>query len=463
MLKHILNYLSVTIFSVILGVVSIPVLTHLLRPDEYGLYTTFMAFYAIANVVMTLNFHTSIGRYWYEKDADVSAFISTSILGALLLLLLSSLLLYTSHSLQTLLGLERNMVKYLAILIAIDIFFVTYTQILAPQRESKKLAYLSISKIYLTFILGIIFIYTLPIEKFLSLILAQVIIGILFLIYITIKIKGYFILRLNKKPLTYIISYSGPLFFYSLSAILMAQIDRIMISKMISPAETGMYSFAFTIVNFLTLATSAILAAWTPNFFEDMEVKSYQKVAEGIRQIMSLSFIVAIFVILFGNYIGYVLSSQSYHNALQYIPILTVGMYFSFGYQLYARGINYSKKTLYLAITFTLAGGVNIGLNYQLIPLFGITGAAIATLCANIVLMLGGYVVNKFILKYPDSVILPFIKTLMVIIIALCIKYYFDHLAYLDFFIAFFTFMIISFYVVYIYRKILMPILQKKG
>ncbi|MCL4416988.1 MAG: polysaccharide biosynthesis C-terminal domain-containing protein [Actinobacteria bacterium] len=194
-----------------------------------------------------------------------------------------------------------------------------------------------------------------------------------------------------------------------------------------------------------------------------MEVKSYQKVAEGIRQIMSLSFIVAIFVILFGNYIGYVLSSQSYHNALQYIPILTVGMYFSFGYQLYARGINYSKKTLYLAITFTLAGGVNIGLNYQLIPLFGITGAAIATLCANIVLMLGGYVVNKFILKYPDSVILPFIKTLMVIIIALCIKYYFDHLAYLDFFIAFFTFMIISFYVVYIYRKILMPILQKKG
>lgn len=44
MLKHILNYLSVTIFSVMLGVVSIPVLTHLLQPSEYGAYTNFYGF-----------------------------------------------------------------------------------------------------------------------------------------------------------------------------------------------------------------------------------------------------------------------------------------------------------------------------------------------------------------------------------------------------------------------------------
>lgn len=463
MIKHVLNYFSVTIFSVILGIVAIPILTHLLEPEEYGLYNTFMAFFAIANVVMTLNFHTSIGRYWYEKNTNVATFITTSIIGALALLYLSSWILYTNDFLKNLLGLNHSMVKYLVVLITIDIFVVVYIQILAPQRESKKLAYLSISKIYLTFILGIILIYLLPIEKFLSLIFAQITIGILFLIYIVSKIKNYFVFHFNKNQLRYIVSYSGPLFFYSLSAIIMAQIDRIMISKMITPSDTGMYSFAFSIVNFLTLATSAILAAWTPDFFEDMESGSYKKINDGIQQIISLSLIVAIFVILFGNYIGYVLSSQSYHHALQYIPSLTLGMYFLFGYQLYARAINYSKKTVYLAITFLVAGGINIFLNYELLPIYGVTGAAIATLFANVILMIGGFFVNKYILNYDDYVMLPFAKAVTIIILVIFIKFFFYDIAYIDFFLAAVSFLAISLYIAFPYRKIFTTILQQKS
>lgn len=462
MIKQIIHYLSVPIFSVFLGLISVPVLTHLLHPGEYGLFMTFMAFLGIANVVMTLNFHTSIGRYWYEKDANISSFITLSMIGAFVLLFLSGWIIYSSAYLQALLGLNPNMIKYLMILVIVDVFFVVYNQILAPQRESKKLAYLSISKMYITFMLGILFIYFLPVEKFLALIYAQILIGTAYSVYILYKIKHYLRFRFHKDHVLYIVSYAGPMFFYSLSAILMTQIDRVMITKMLSPELTGMYSLAFTIVNFFIMGYSAVLGAWTPNFFEHMEAKLYKKIQEGTENIIKLSFIGAAFVVLFGNYIGYILSDTSYHESLTLIPVLLLGMYFSFGYQLYARSISYSKKTFYMALTFSIAGGVNVFLNYQLIPLYGIMGAATATLFANIVLMSGGYLVNRLVLKYDDYILLMFIKTMILLVIIVLIKTLYNTFAYLDFLIAVLVFATIAVSFLYQHREILLATFIKK-
>ena len=91
LLKHARNYFSASILNILLGFVSIPVLTHLVDPSSYGAYFLFLSYAAIFGVIFTLNTHTSIGRYWYEESADIKTFVGTSII----LSSISILLLYT--------------------------------------------------------------------------------------------------------------------------------------------------------------------------------------------------------------------------------------------------------------------------------------------------------------------------------------------------------------------------------
>ncbi len=427
MIKHVFNYLSVSIFSVLLGLISIPVLTRLLNPNEYGTYHTFLALVAIANILLTLNFHTAIGRYWYEEKGDKAGFITLSFFGSFLLLSIFSGILYSMPSLQKIIGLESSWIKYLILLVMSNVFFTVYNQVLVPQRKSKRLAVFSIVKIYSSFALGITFIYVLPVQRMESLILGQVMIGLFLAVFVIKELKQYITMHFSKIQFFYIIQYSAPLFFYSISAIFMAQIDRLMLTDMLSSVYTGFYSLAFIIANLFSMILSAVMKAWTPNYFEDMKNKQYAEVKIGINKLSDIAFFIAVFIILFGTYVGYILVDQKYDKALQYIPLMTLGMYLSFIYQLYGRAIGYAKKTVWIAMIFITAAIVNVFLNYVLIPEYGIMGAISATLVANILLVIGGYTVNKFILHYNEYIIYYALKIFVALSLLILIKFFLEY------------------------------------
>lgn len=454
MLRHILNYLSVSVFSVILGLISIPILTHLLSPSEYGSYHTFMALVAIANIFLTLNFHTAIGRYWYEEKGNKEEFITLSLLGSFLLLSVSSVILYNSSSLQQIITIERTWIKYLILLVMINVFIVVYNQILIPQRQSKRLAVFSIVKIYTSFGLGLAFIYLLPFERVESLILAQVIIGLFLVAFIAREIKQYIKISFSKIQFFYIVKYSLPLFFYSISSIFMAQIDRLMLTDILSAMYTGLYSLAFVIANFFSMSLGAVMTAWTPNYFEKMNNKQYTDIKKGISKIIDIAFLIAVFIILFGKYIGYILVDPEYYEALKYIPFITVGMYLSLIYQLYGRAIGYAKKTIWIAVIFIIAASINFALNYVLIPEYDILGAIIATLIANILLVLGGYIVNKFILHYNEDIIFYALKIFFVLSLLALLKFILGFkVTAMIYFVEFGFFLCVVLYLIKKYRK----------
>jgi O-antigen/teichoic acid export membrane protein len=64
-------------------------------------------------------------------------------------------------------------------------------------------------------------------------------------------------------------------------------------------------------------------------------------------------------------------------------------------------GVSILRKTWLVVIFASVAALVNVGLNLVLIPHYGSTGAAVATLIAYAVLALLGYVVNQRIYPVP--------------------------------------------------------------
>jgi O-antigen/teichoic acid export membrane protein len=82
----------------------------------------------------------------------------------------------------------------------------------------------------------------------------------------------------------------------------------------------------------------------------------------------------------------------------------------------------YRKKTGLISIATLSAGGINIGLNYWLIPIFGYIAAAYTTLVSYFLLFLFHFLTVKYVLKEKSiisisSVLSNFIWVILVVII----------------------------------------------
>jgi len=79
---------------------------------------------------------------------------------------------------------------------------------------------------------------------------------------------------------------------------------------------------------------------------------------------------------------------EDFSSAKQFLPVLSLGVYFNFLYMFNSNYEIYYKKTKVIAKATTATAIINIILNAILIPSFSIMGASIATLISCIILFL---------------------------------------------------------------------------
>ncbi|THC67630.1 hypothetical protein E7X19_23060 [Bacteroides fragilis] len=80
--------------------------------------------------------------------------------------------------------------------------------------------------------------------------------------FIFIFIRGKKVIVLNYWK--YALNFSIPMIPHALAMIALAQIDRIMIVKMVGDREAGIYSFGYSYAIILSVITNAIINAWQP-------------------------------------------------------------------------------------------------------------------------------------------------------------------------------------------------------
>jgi len=76
--KHTSTYFSGTILVHMLGIVTLPVFTAYLTPDEYGIVNVFTTYISVVAVLLSLSLHSSIARYYFEEDkVDFKEFLGS--------------------------------------------------------------------------------------------------------------------------------------------------------------------------------------------------------------------------------------------------------------------------------------------------------------------------------------------------------------------------------------------------
>jgi len=399
-LSHFKNYLGANIATKAIGFISIPVLTRLLTPQDYGIINVFLSYVAIFTVLLTLNTHSAVGRYFYEERSDFNNFFGTTVILSVLFLVISFFfLLLFKKQLSVHLNLPTEILIYLFPVTIFGVVDSLFQQVYQPLRQSKKIAGVNIAKVYFGFGLTVALILFLVENRYLGFIWSSVIVGFLSTLYLLSQLRPFFTFAFQKSHIIYIGKFSIPLIPYALSGIILAQFDRIMINRYIDASSAGLYSFAYNVGMLLSIFIGSLNAAWVPTYYNYMNRGQYEALDREINYIVRLMLLVAISLIFFGKEIGMILASKNFHAALKVIPIVVMGYVFFGIFTVYGRNIGYAKKTIFNSAVLLTAGVANILLNAMFIPRYGYIACAYTTLASYFIMALLAWIVSKYLLK----------------------------------------------------------------
>lgn len=173
----------------------------------------------------------------------------------------------------------------------------------------------------------------------------------------------------------------------NMMVVVFSQTDRIMLQQMLNSAATGLYSAAATCAGMVNFVYTAIIDSFRPMIFENHKhsSKAFQKsVTQLYAVIIYLSLCECIVVTFFAKFIIRLIYGAQYVEAAS--ALMIVAWYTMFSYIGSVRNVwilaeNKQKWIWKINLFGALA---NVVVNYFLIPIWGINGAAVASLVTQI-------------------------------------------------------------------------------
>ena len=211
-----------------------------------------------------------------------------------------------------------------------------------------------------------------------------------FLMIFYIRIEGFrpkFNWNIGKKLLKQSYHY----LIAGLITILYAQVDRIMLGNMLDKASVGYYSAALTISTLWSMIPSALIQSISPVLYEAAgkdRVLYLRRLRQSYAVLFWLNAAYSIFVGVFAHWVILLLYGKEYLAGTAALRIVVWYYGLSTMSTLNQVYLANDGKNRYINL-FCIVGLVtDVVLNFTLIPIMGINGAAIATLITHIVIQI---------------------------------------------------------------------------
>jgi O-antigen/teichoic acid export membrane protein len=166
--------------------------------------------------------------------------------------------------------------------------------------------------------------------------------------------------------------------------------DRFLLLKLKNAAEVGLYSVGVRVSTAILLLLIALRTAW-PAFAYSIKEDAEAKRTYGfvLTYVLFVCCWLSLGLSLLAPWIVRVLTAPAYYAGSRVVPLLVFGGTAFIAFNVMSIGIGRAKQTQFNWVVTGVAAVVNIGLNFALIPAYGMIGAAIATLVAYTVMFLG--------------------------------------------------------------------------
>ena len=189
----------------------------------------------------------------------------------------------------------------------------------------------------------------------------------------------------------YALTMCVPLVPHYLSQTVLNSSDRIMIEKMCSSDEAGIYSLAYSLSIIMTLFNTALSQTVNPWIYKKIKEKQIGDITSIAYMCLMFVAVVNIILIVLAPEAVRIFAPEEYYDAIWIVPPVAMSVFFMFSYGLFADFEFYFEKTVFIS-SATVAGAIlNIILNYIFIDKFGYYAAGYTTLICYVLYALGHY------------------------------------------------------------------------
>lgn len=375
-----------------------PVLTRILSKDAYGEYSNFMSWFNILAILCTGNLSSTILRAKIDFKTDkqfnrytgnvmiFSVGIATIACGILALLMQQMKISSAAFP-------ESFLIPLILMVIFSSQLPIVQTKARALL-EYKKVAILTVAYTICIMIFPIAAIYLngTCLESVLWGISANSVIWGIGLL--TFELAGEWH-GFDQQCIRYALILGVPLIPHILSAILLGNSDKIMISSYCGADAVAVYSVAHTCAMALLLLRNSIASAWAPWFYKKMEQGDNNSVKEASKVFVYGGALVVVVIALISPEIIYLLAGSEYNESSLILPILLLGCYYDFINLLYINIEFYYKKTGVISVITMISLLFNIVLNYYGLQKIGYSAAGYTTAISSAIALILHYSVTR--------------------------------------------------------------------
>ncbi len=369
--------------------ISVPLFTRLLSSEEFGNYSSFVAWLGIVSIVTTMDMFATVNRARYDYDNLEGYLASVVLAGSVMTTLCWGIVNLFPTFFENLFSMERI---YINIMFASVMVSPALSLFQAKNRiryRYKTYTAIVLTSVVLSTLVSLILVILMQ-DKLLGRILGQY--GTLFLvdsaIYIYILVKGK---RIKFSECKYAIIICLPLIPHLLSKFVLNQSDRIMIKYFCGPTDTALYSLAYHCAMIPIVLATAMNTAWSPWLSEKIHANDYPSVQKASFYYVSFFNSMVIGLMLLAPELLLIFGGSRYIEAKWVLPPVVLGAVFQFLFNLYVSVEQFAKKTVGMAAGTCLAAVINVLLNWLFIPRYGYIAAAYTTVAGYLILLIIHY------------------------------------------------------------------------
>lgn len=165
--------------------------------------------------------------------------------------------------------------------------------------------------------------------------------------------------------------------------------DRIMIMNLLGPAELGVYAIGARMGQISLLIYAAFSGGWQYFAYSSMHESDYKDMMGRLWEILFvLSSCFYIIVFYAKDLLFTLLFEGEYERGVVVFPYLLLAPLILMLFQVLSTQLNVSRKTYLTPVILSVGAVLNVVLNLWLIPIWGIEGAALATIVGYIASLL---------------------------------------------------------------------------
>lgn len=385
----------------------LPIMTRYLTPQDYGIVAMFTVMVGVVMAFTGLSVQGAIGRQYFEEDTiDFPKYVTN----CLYILVVSSVIVglilwFFSEWISKLTQFPAGWLW--AVLLASIGQFIIIVVLTLWQVRVRPVPYsvfqvsftLTIMSLSIWFVVGLGMNWQGRIQ-------AQVIACVLFVLlgFIVLWRNGCLKRGYDSSYIRHALKFGIPLIPYTCGGLAISMTDRVLITKMVGIADTGIYVVGAQVGMIIGLIETSFNQAWMPWLFTQLKKNNSVMNLKIVKITYLYGILILITAILLSAIAPWFMRfflGKNFASADKYVFWIAIGYAFSGIYKMFANYIFYVQTTQYLVWITFFTGVVNVFMCYILIRLNGAIGAAQGMMCASITSFLLTWVLASRLYKMP--------------------------------------------------------------